>query len=115
LFQPVEPLVPVPDAMPQIYFPPLHPSACVGDSRDDGVMIWTRHVPATVAKPKDSQEESLMPSTTIREQAELPPETAQAMEEIVEALRIVDRRLAALEKGGHKPPTSQMELPNRER
>ena len=33
-------------------FPPLHPSASVGDSRSDGVMIRTRHVPATVANPK---------------------------------------------------------------
>ena len=36
----------------QIYFSPLHPSACVGDSKGDGVVIRTRHVPATVANPK---------------------------------------------------------------
>jgi len=33
-------------------FRPLHPSACVGDSKGDGVVIRTRHVPATVANPK---------------------------------------------------------------
>jgi uncharacterized membrane protein YccC len=49
---------------------------------------------------------------TIRDQGELPPETADAIEEIVEALRIVERRLAMLESGGHKPPTAQMEPPN---
>jgi hypothetical protein len=27
----------------------------------------------------------------------------------------VDRRLAAIERGGHKPPTAQMELPNKGR
>jgi hypothetical protein len=33
-------------------FSPLHPSACVGDSKGDGAVIRIRHVPATVANPK---------------------------------------------------------------
>jgi hypothetical protein len=45
----------------------------------------------------------------IREASELPPEAADVMEELIKALRIVDRRLAAIERGGHKLPTTQME------
>jgi hypothetical protein len=44
----------------------------------------------------------------IREQGELPPETAEALEEIVGAIRSVEGRLATLEGAGHKPPTAQM-------
>jgi uncharacterized membrane protein YccC len=44
---------------------------------------------------------------TIRDQSELPPETADAIEELVEALRTVERRLAILENGGRKPPTAR--------
>ena len=51
----------------------------------------------------------------IREVGELPREAADAIEELVEALRIVDRRLAAIERHGHKPPTAQMVLPNKGR
>jgi hypothetical protein len=47
----------------------------------------------------------------IREQGELPPETTEALDEIVAAIRTVEGRLDALEKG-HKP-TAQMDLPNR--
>jgi len=50
----------------------------------------------------------------IREQGELPPETAEALDEIVAAIRTVEGRLAALEGKEHKPPpTAQMDLPNR--
>ena len=44
---------------------------------------------------------------TIRHQSELPPETADAIAELVEALRTVERRLAILENGGRKPPTAR--------
>jgi uncharacterized membrane protein YccC len=51
----------------------------------------------------------------IRDQGELPPETAEALEEIVAAIRSVEGRLAMLEGKGHKPPTAEMELPHRKR
>jgi hypothetical protein len=47
----------------------------------------------------------------IRDQGELPPETAEALDEIVSAIRVVEGRLAALE--GKGKPTVQMDLPNR--
>ena len=43
----------------------------------------------------------------IREQSELPPEAAEALEEIVAAIRTVEGRLADLER---KKPTEQMAL-----
>jgi uncharacterized membrane protein YccC len=49
----------------------------------------------------------------MRDQGELPPETADAIEELVDALRTLERRLATLEGAGHKPPTKQMNSPNR--
>jgi hypothetical protein len=42
----------------------------------------------------------------------LPPETAEALDEIVAAVRAVEGRLAELEREVH-PPTKQMELPNK--
>ena len=51
----------------------------------------------------------------MREQGKLPPETADAIEELVEALRTVERRLATLEGAGHKSPTAQMNLLSRNR
>jgi hypothetical protein len=51
----------------------------------------------------------------IRNQGELPPETAEALEEIVGAIRVVESRLAALEGKGRRRPTAEMELPNRGR
>jgi hypothetical protein len=44
---------------------------------------------------------------TIRDQSELPIETADAIEELQGALRTVERRLAILENGCHKPPTAR--------
>jgi uncharacterized membrane protein YccC len=48
----------------------------------------------------------------IRGQSELPPEAAEALEEIVAAVRAVEGRLADLERKTH-PPTEQMALPNK--
>jgi len=45
----------------------------------------------------------------IREQGEMPPEMAVALEEIVAAIRSVEGRLADLER---KKPTEQMALPS---
>jgi hypothetical protein len=68
-------------------------------------------------------EEATMPSAqlkraeraiaVIRERDELPPETAEALDEIVAAIRTVEGRVAALEGKEHKPPTAQMDLPSR--
>ncbi len=43
-------------------------------------------------------------------QSELPPEAAEALEEIVAAVRAVEARLADLERKSHSP-TDQMALP----
>jgi hypothetical protein len=48
----------------------------------------------------------------IRDKGELPPETADALTEIVDAVRHVEGRLAALESKGHPHPTDAMALPN---
>ena len=40
--------------------------------------------------------------------------SADALDQIVGAIRTIERRLAALEDGA-KPPTAQMDLPNRVR
>jgi hypothetical protein len=50
---------------------------------------------------------------TIRGQAELPPETADALQEIVDVIRTIEGRLSALEGKGHLRPSREMELPNR--
>lgn len=47
-----------------------------------------------------------------RERAELPPEAADALDELVGAAKAVEVRLAKLEAKGHAP-TARMDLPNR--
>jgi hypothetical protein len=49
----------------------------------------------------------------IREQAELPPETAIALQELIDLVRTIESRLAALEGKGRIHPTAEMGLPNR--
>jgi uncharacterized membrane protein YccC len=49
----------------------------------------------------------------IRDQAELPPETADALQEIVDVIRTIEGRLSALEGKGHLRPSAEMELANR--
>jgi hypothetical protein len=49
----------------------------------------------------------------IREQAELPPETAIALQELVDVVRNMEGRLSALESKGRIHPTAEMDLPNR--
>jgi uncharacterized membrane protein YccC len=48
----------------------------------------------------------------IREQAELPPETAIALQELVDVVRNIESRLSALEGAGNIHPTAEMGLPN---
>ena len=50
---------------------------------------------------------------TIRDQAELPPETADALQEIVGVVRTIEDRLSVLEAKGHPRSSAEMELPNR--
>jgi hypothetical protein len=50
---------------------------------------------------------------SIRDQAELPPETADALQELVDVARNMDGRLSALESKGKLHPTEAMALPNR--
>jgi hypothetical protein len=50
---------------------------------------------------------------TIRDQAELPPETADALQEIVDVIRATEGRLSTLEGKGYLRPPAEMELPNR--
>jgi hypothetical protein len=49
----------------------------------------------------------------IREQAELPPETAIALQELVDVVRDIEGRLSALEGRGRLDPTAEMDLTNR--
>jgi hypothetical protein len=49
----------------------------------------------------------------IREQADLPPETAIALQEIVDVVRNVEGRLSAMEDKERNHPTAEMALPNR--
>jgi hypothetical protein len=49
---------------------------------------------------------------TIRDQAELPPETADALQEIVDVIGTIEGRLSTLEGNGHLRPSAEMELPN---
>jgi hypothetical protein len=49
---------------------------------------------------------------TIRDQAELPPETADALQ-IVDVIRTIEGRLSTLEGKGDLRPSAEMELPNR--
>ena len=48
----------------------------------------------------------------IREQAELPPETAIALQELIDVVRDIEGRLSALEGRGRHYPTAEMDLPN---
>jgi len=48
---------------------------------------------------------------TIRGQAELPPETADALQEIV-VIRTIEGRLSTLEGKGSLRPSAEMKLPN---
>ncbi len=50
----------------------------------------------------------------IRDQAELPPEAADALQELVDAVRTIETRLATIEQG-RPSPTKQMNLPNSSR
>jgi hypothetical protein len=49
---------------------------------------------------------------TIRSQAELSPETADALQEIVDVIRTIEGRLSTLEGKEHPHPSAEMELPN---
>jgi hypothetical protein len=49
----------------------------------------------------------------IRDQGELPPEAADALEERVDVVGTMENRVAALETKGRPHPTSQMHLSNR--
>jgi hypothetical protein len=49
----------------------------------------------------------------VREQVELPPETAIALEEILESIRNIEDRLSLMESKGRIHPTAEMGLPNR--
>jgi uncharacterized membrane protein YccC len=48
----------------------------------------------------------------IRDQAELPPEAADALLEIVDVIRTIEGRLSTLEGKGNLRPSAEMELPN---
>jgi hypothetical protein len=48
---------------------------------------------------------------TIRDQAELPHETADALKEIVDVIRTIEGRLSTLEGKGDLRPSAEMELP----
>jgi hypothetical protein len=50
---------------------------------------------------------------TIRDQAELPPETADALQELVDVIRAIEGRLSALECNGKARHADAMTLPNR--
>jgi hypothetical protein len=50
----------------------------------------------------------------IRDQAAIPPETADALDELVDAIRSIEGRLSALEGRSHPRATAEMELPNRQ-
>jgi hypothetical protein len=49
----------------------------------------------------------------IREEAELPPKAKIALQELVEVVRNLDKRLTVLEGRGRIHPTAEMGLPNR--
>jgi hypothetical protein len=49
---------------------------------------------------------------TIRDQGELPPETADALQELVDVIRAIEGRLSALEGKGNARPADAMNLPN---
>jgi hypothetical protein len=49
----------------------------------------------------------------IRDQSEMPPDAADALQELVDAIRTIESRLGALENRERPHPTGQMDLPNR--
>jgi hypothetical protein len=49
----------------------------------------------------------------ISDQADLPPETADALQELVDVIRAVEGRLSALEGNWNAPASDPMALPNR--
>jgi hypothetical protein len=49
----------------------------------------------------------------IRDQVELPPEAAEALEGLVDVVGTMENRVAALEGKGRPHPTAQMDLSNR--
>jgi uncharacterized membrane protein YccC len=51
---------------------------------------------------------------TIRDQAELPPEAADALQELVDVIRDIEGRLSQLEGRAHPRASEKMELPNRQ-
>ena len=48
----------------------------------------------------------------IRDQSELPPEAADALQELVDAIRTIENRVSAIENKGRTNSTKQMNLPN---
>ena len=49
----------------------------------------------------------------IRDQAKLPSKTADALHQIVDAIRTIEIRFSTLQGKGYLRPTAEMELPNR--
>ena len=49
----------------------------------------------------------------IRDQVELPPEAAEALEGLVDVVGTMENRVATLEGKGRPHPTAQMDLSNR--
>jgi hypothetical protein len=49
---------------------------------------------------------------TIRDQAELPPETADVLQGIVDVIGTIEDRLSTLEDKARLRPSAEMELPN---
>jgi uncharacterized membrane protein YccC len=48
----------------------------------------------------------------IRDRSELPPEAADALQELVDAVRTIENRVSSIENQGRPSPTKQMDLPN---
>jgi hypothetical protein len=49
----------------------------------------------------------------VRSNGCMPPEAIDALTEIVDLVRSIESRVSVLETSSPKPPTSQMDLPNR--
>jgi hypothetical protein len=50
---------------------------------------------------------------TMLDRADLPPETADALQEVVDMIRAIEGRLSALEGKGNARHADEMTLPNR--
>jgi hypothetical protein len=81
---------------------------------------WNLIVPASLtvtirgtSMPSSQLKRAERAIQSIRDQAELPPETADALQELVDVVRYIDGRLSALESKGKSHPTESMALPNR--